>query len=178
MKKIVCIIATLLLLPIQALAVDNYDKVSNSKWQNIMHVQKGIVLKSKYKTTRAQAKQIKRMYHVTRRRFKEFTGIDANSCKIGYLEIRIIGLDDLSNELLFPNEHSYSTHSTIIIGRYFRKSNYLYLVPRYYHSNWHRNFAHELLHHFLDECGIMFENDDKEHEVIYQFERKYYGDIT
>ena len=175
MRRVIGILA-ILLLPLQALAADKYDENATTPWSIITRVQKNIVYKSKYATSEKEAKRVKKVYALTKARFKRFTGVDVDTCNPGYLEIRVVSLEDLSNKNYFPREATYTTSHSLIIGRYFRRSNKLYLVHRKHHYNWHKNLAHELVHHFLDECGIRFESDHVEHEVIDQFEQRYYGD--
>lgn len=166
-----------LLFPLSAFGADMYGSERVDPWHYHVRVKTDITLKSKYTVYKKDVKQFRREYNRTMRRFEEFTGKNPETCAIGKLEIRIIGVRDLSNRTYFPHEGIYSDSDGPVVGRYFRKTNTLYLVPKSHHYNWNKSVSHELMHHLLDECGMSPGNAAHEHRIINAFEIKYFGGV-
>jgi len=176
MKSILFVILSMFMSPISAGASDQYDLNSKAQWKSKAKIRNNVVLKSKYIVSMSDVAKFKYTYRITRKRFSDFTGLNLNKCNIKPLEIRVISLNDLSNKKYFPDEHKYSFPADkngkgdFVLGRYFRYNNHLYLAPKYNHMYWNINFAHELAHHFYDECVIHFADNESEHDIIHKFE--------
>jgi len=113
---------------------------------------------------------INQTFNRAEREFFKFQRISGTQCGFGYLEVRIIREQDLDNRKYFAGEEAFSYDDNIVFGRYFKQTNILYVVPPYlglYY--WRKNFAHELMHYFYDDCGITFLNIDIEHKAIDQY---------
>jgi len=165
----------LLFLSTNVFASDFYEYNVGSEWKVNEYINKHVLIKVapkiKFKNTLEKMQLINQTFNYVEREFFKFQRISSMQCEFGNLEVRIISEHDLSNNEYFPSEYFVSKDGDfIIIGRYFEKTNILYVVPPYlglYY--WRKNFAHELMHYFYDDCGITFLNIDIEHKVIDQF---------
>lgn len=180
MKKMVFMI--LMFFPCLAIAEDNFTiffySEAGLKWKFEAKLAPGVKLHSRFKINRDQYRLVRKTYFVTKEKFGQYFNVDFNLCEKEDLRIRIISEEDLSNHKYFPNESDCTKAGWVVIGRYFRMSNVLYIVPPWpekYH--WRKNFAHELTHAFFDRCGMRFRNNDLEHKELHEFLKTYPKDF-
>lgn len=159
-----------MLFPINALSYENY-KQSNPQWKTNRQINNDFVIHSIMRLDETEIIEIMDKYDIALRLFSRENGHP--TCKPQMVYVYLLGSrKDLSNRDYFPNEPDYDTTKEIIRGRYYKNTNAIY-VPPFYEFRWGFYFAHELLHHFVVECNIKFENMDKEHEMIDKFLYKY-----
>ena len=160
----------IILMPISSLAMDRFEENANPIWMTSVNLKDNVKLQSQIIFSESKIKFISEIFDLTKDHFFQFTEIDNKSCYNGKLIINIITEGDLDSRVYFPYEYDYSDGKLFVLGRYFRHSNVLYIVPPnlniYY---WRKTFAHELMHYFYDDCGIIFRNDDLEHKQIEKF---------
>lgn len=172
--KIILLLLSLLMFPISVNAADNYFK---NDWHTEVQLTSNIEVKSKFAISEAELKKIHIAFINTKNKFESFMNMNLQKCEMEKVKIRIIGLDDLSNQKYFPNEREYSDPpdskglGMFVLGRYFKYNNHLYLAPEHNHVFWRVNVAHELAHYFFDECNVHFASSDEEHNIIYKFEK-------
>jgi hypothetical protein len=177
MRKLIFIILALLI-PCTVSARDNYYK-ANAVWNTEFTIDTHVNVKSTNLLGTNHIILVKKTYGLAENKFLQFWHLKHNECRFLPLEVRIVkGHKELDNREYFPNENDYADSpeegTEIITGRYFRLTNRLYVVPPYTNKYyWKKNFVHETLHYFFDECGIKFADDDKEHKVIEKFLQKY-----
>lgn len=166
------------MLPGVSQAKDRYYK-SGVTWQTSFTIGDNVTVRSAFQLDSREVQIINTVYKRTRKKFFRSWGIKPTQCRLGHLNVRIVRDHfDLDNREFFPEEPVYADlpweGTEIIFGRYYRKANTIYIVPlklkKYY---WRKNFAHELLHYFFDECGVRFSNIDEEHIIIDDFLFKY-----
>jgi hypothetical protein len=159
------------LLTSQAIAADHYNIYANNGWKTKFRVNNNLIVKSKYKLPKHKRLLLIKIYKQTEEKFFVFTGINPTSCVMEKGIIHIVSENDLDNQSYFPRERRYSLPESglYVLGRYFRYTNNLYIVPpnlsEYY---WRKNFSHEVLHYLYDSCKVEFDKDE-EHEQIHKF---------
>lgn len=179
MHKLIFIILALII-PCVVFAGDNYrNRKTNAVWKTEFTINTHVNIKSVNLLGAKHVSLIYKTYELTENKFLKFWRLKHNECKFGPLEVRIVkNHQELDNRTYFPGEDEYADlpgeGTEIIYGRYFRLTNRLYMVPPYVSKYyWRKNFAHELVHYFFDECGIKFVNDTEEHKEINRFILRY-----
>lgn len=177
MKFLWLILALTLSIPGFVYAKDKYFR-SNVVWHRSVKLIQNIDVKSVSKLSKYDIYLMRRTYNITKKLFFLYW-YEENKCQLGQLKIKIVRSHyDLSNHEYFPEEYVYADlpdeGTAIIFGRYFRVTNTLYVVsPNEIKYHWKRDFAHEILHYFFDECGVSFINNNAEHIKVYEFLNKH-----
>jgi len=163
-----------MMIPTSIFAKDKYVENARPDWNTDTTINKVVKVKSQISLTKKQIELIRKTYRNAESKFFEYWKIDRRECSSDVVEVRIITEYELDNRTYFPGEDDYTDASGTVIGRYFRHSNVLYIVPpypaKYY---WRKDFAHELAHYFYDDCGIKFLSDYNEHIAIREFLNKH-----
>lgn len=148
------------------------------KWQMNANLGSGITLKSTVPLSQAQINLMKSTFDSAEEKFFEYFDVSRDICQYGPLEIRVMSnYEILNDKKYFPNldPESYAKSNEVIFGRYYRDENILYIIaPHSYIYDWKNNFAHELVHYFLDDCGRVIHgekllNNKTEHEYVEKF---------
>ena len=172
MKKI--IILAIMLISSIANADDRYEQNAISNWKVSVKFSDSVIMRSKIALTSKHLLLFKQTLQNVERSFFEYYDMDRSRCKNEQVRIDVITEYELSNRMYFPGEDDYTDKDGVVLGRYFRHSNSLYIVPpftkQYY---WRRNIAHEMLHYFYDDCMVKFGDNDKEHAEIDRFLNTY-----
>lgn len=141
----------ILLLLIMALPI---SATPNFKWQTEYKVTH-ITIKSIYSDSHPG---INKIYKHTKKLFHEF---EKNiHCTERPLEIRVVSAKIMNNKDVFKDFRKGGE----IFGRYFWRSNLLYITPEYKKKPDY--LAHELVHYFYDECAL-FRGTDLEEQHAY-----------
>lgn len=166
--KILLIVA--LLFPAQLLASDMYEQVAQPKWKHSFVIFDNVNVKSLWKISNNKIEMMKTTYALIKKAFFSWYGLDPTECKNAELNVKIVDEHILDDRHYFPDEEAYAGKGEIVFGRYYRDTNVLYIVPpnlkKYY---WKEDFAHELAHHFFNDCGIIFINSADEHAAMERF---------
>lgn len=147
-------------------AADHFPKGS-VEWKTSTRVNRVIRLKSRWPLDNDQVRLFRSVYRDTKRLFHNHYDGFIRKCDALSVDVMVISRTDLSNKEYFPGEDKYSIPGETVIGRYFRSKNTLYIV---YPDKpiWKRDFAHELLHYFYDDCNAYFPSSTEEHRAIDQ----------
>ena len=177
MHKLIFIMLSLMI-PCIVGAKDDYRK-ANTAWKTEFTVDTHVNVKSANRLGAKHIRLVRETYELAETKFLKFWLLEHDECKFIPLEVRIVeSEEELNSRLYFPGEDVYADKpeegTEIIFGRYYKLTNKLYIVPPYTSQYyWRKNFAHETIHYFFDECGIKFFSGEKEHKVIERFLLKY-----
>lgn len=147
-------------------------------WKMSENIGNKITLKSTEQLSFFQIQLIKNTFNDVDERFFRYYDVDKITCESGPLDIRVVkDYSILNDKRFFPNldPDSYANINERIFGRYFRDENILYIIaPRPHIYDWRRDFAHELVHYFLDDCGRIVHgtrimDNNEEHRFVDKF---------
>lgn len=168
MKNILFVLLLLISFPAQA--YDAYQLRCNSNWQTITDIDNEPV-QSIYMLSDKELRLMTNAYEHVQKSFFAFYAISAAQCRQNQVRILIVNQDALDSRICFPDEYDYARKGEILFGRYFKTENALYIVSPNLkaYPRWKDYFAHELAHHFFNDCGWKFESDYVEHLYVEKF---------
>ena len=168
MKQIILIL--IVFFPTVAYGFDNYN-ISNPQWKTCRQLEEDLMVCSISKLDETELITILNKYNMALKLFHREK--NWGYCKSEMVRVYLVrSRKELSNMSYFPSELDYDSTTEQIRGRFYRHNNTIYVAP-YYELRWGFYFAHELLHHFINECGVPFKNIEEEHEFIDKFLYKY-----
>ena len=154
------LICLFLLFPVSVQA-NNFDFKTNAYVSS-----EGLLIKSVYKLRPKKIKKVKRLYVDIRNEFMQWLPKhQRNNCEEEAPIIVIVNFDIMSNPDIFygakPNQ----------FGRYMFWDRTIYIVrDMFSRPEW---LAHELAHHFYQDCNINFASLEAEHKEVYDFQEYY-----